>query len=154
MWTHIHDELCRQIVEGAPEAIIVADRDGVIRLWNPGAEVIFGYRAEEAVGKTLDLIIPERLRARHWEGYRRVMATGVTRYGRELLAVPAVRKDGSRISLEFSVVLLRDRDGGLLAAAAIIRDVTARWQQEKELKERLAVLEARQDAADPRPGLI
>ncbi len=137
-----HEWLCRQIVEKAHDAIIFADREGIIRLWNSGAEAVFGYRAEEAVGQTLDLIIPENLRARHWEGYQKVMATGVTRYGQELLKVPAVRKDGRRISLEFTIVLVREESGELSGVAAIIRDVTERWQQEKELRQRLAALEA------------
>lgn len=136
------DWLCGQIVRHAQDAIVFADRDGTIRLWNSGAEAMFGFRAEEAMGRTLDLIIPERLRARHWEGYHKVMATGVTRYGRELLKVPGIRKDGTRVSLEFSIVLLRDEAGNLLGPAAIIRDVTARWEQEKAMKERLAALEA------------
>lgn len=143
MSDHIPEPLCRQIVEGAQDAIIVADRDGLIRLWNPGAEAMFGYQAAAALGQSLDLIIPERLRERHWEGYRRVMATGVTRYGREVLAVPGLRKDGTRLSLEFTVVLLRDAGGAPEGVAAIIRDVTARWEREKALRDRLAALEAR-----------
>jgi PAS domain S-box-containing protein len=137
-----HAWVCQQIVDQAQDAIIFADRDGVIRLWNAGAEAMFGYRAEEAVGRTLDLIIPVPLRARHWAGYRQVMATGVTRYGREVLAVPALRQDGTRLSLEFTIILLRDAAGDLLGPAAILRDVTARWQRDKALKERLAALEA------------
>lgn len=125
-----------------PEAVVYSDREGIIRLWNQGAETIFGYRREDAVGQTLDLIIPERWRGRHWEGYRRVMRTGVTRYGRELLAVPASRGDGRRISIEFSIVLHTDGDGQVLGAAAIVRDVTTRWQQEQALRKRLATLEA------------
>jgi PAS domain S-box-containing protein len=121
-----------RLVADMPEAVIVSDRAGVIRYWNRGAERMFGHAAAEAVGQTLDLIIPERLRARHWEGYHHVMATGVTRYGAdELLAVPAVRKDGRRISLEFSIVLLRDEAGAPAGAAAIVRDVTARWERER-----------------------
>lgn len=123
--------LFQRIVDEMPEAVVVSDRAGVILLWNRGAEVMFGHSAAEAVGQTLDLIIPERYRARHWEGYRTVMATGVTRYGTELLAVPAIRKDGRRISLEFSIALLRDDSGALAGAAAIIRDVTARWEREQ-----------------------
>lgn len=142
MVTSKPERLVQQIVEKTYDAIIFADRDGIIRLWNSGAEAMFGYQAQEALGQTLDLIIPERLRERHWEGYRKVMATGVTKYGRELLAVPGIRKDGTRISLEFTIVLLRDLTGELVGAAAIIRDVTARWQREKALKERLAALEA------------
>lgn len=137
-----YETLCSKIIEGTQEAIVFADHDGIIRLWNKGAAEMFGYTAEEAVGQTLDLIIPERLRTRHWQGYHDVMATGVTRYGRELLAVPALRKDGTRISLEFTIVLLRDDAGAIVGTAALIRDVTARWQQEKVLKERLAALEA------------
>jgi PAS domain S-box-containing protein len=82
-----HTELCQKIVEGSQEAIIFADLEGIVRLWNVGAEAMFGYRADEAIGQSLDIIIPERLRARHWEGYRQVMKTGVTRYGQEVLAV-------------------------------------------------------------------
>ena len=141
MPTYTHEWLCQQIVDSTQEAIIFADRDGKIRLWNAGAEAMFGYQAKEAMGQGLDLIIPERLRGRHWEGYHKVMDTAVTRYGKELLAVPAIRKDGTRISLEFSIVLLRDAAGDPLGIAALIRDVTARWQQEKALKERLAALE-------------
>ncbi len=113
-----------------------ADREGRIELWNSGAALIFGYGADEAIGQSLDLIIPEKLRPRHWEGYRRVMASGSTRYGRELLAVPAVRKDGARISVEFTMILVRSSDGELMGSAAIIRDVTARWQKEQETKVR------------------
>ena len=135
--------LSRQIVEGAPDGIIFADSDGVIRLWNAGAEAIFGYAESEAVGQSLDIIIPDRLRPRHWEGYHQVMRTGETRYARDLLAVPGIRKDGARISLEFHVALLRDETGMPLGVAAIMRDVTARWQKDRELRERLAALESR-----------
>lgn len=137
------DRLCRQLVETTADAVIVADGAGRIQLWNAGAEALFGYRAAEAVGQTLDLIVPERLRERHWAGYRRVMATGVTHYGRELLAVPAQRKDGTRLSVESSLALLRDEAGALRGAAAILRDVTERRLQEQALRERLATLEAR-----------
>jgi PAS domain S-box-containing protein len=141
MATPKHEWLCRSIVDNAPEAVIFADRDGIIRLWNAGAEAMFGYSAVEALGQSLDVIIPENLRGRHWEGYNRVMATGETKYGKDLLAVPGIRKDGTRVSLEFSIVMLRDDDGELLGLAAVLRDVTARWKKEKELKDRLAALE-------------
>jgi PAS domain S-box-containing protein len=134
-------ELCRRIVEEIPEAVIVADRDGLVRLWNGAAEVMFGYSADEALGQSLDLIVPERFRARHWDGYRRVMTTGVSSYGQRLLAVPAMRKDGQRISIEFSIVLLKDERGAVASAAAVLRDVTARRQSEQELRRRLAALE-------------
>jgi PAS domain S-box-containing protein len=138
-----HGWLCRRIVENSPMAILFADREGKIRLWNAGAETMFGYTAEEALGKSLDLIVPERQRARHWEGWEKVMASGVTKYGRDPLAVPAVRKDGSRISIEFNVVLVRAETGELTGVAAMVQDVTARWQQQKEMKARLAALEAK-----------
>ena len=127
----IDAQLFRRIVQEMPEAVILADATGVIQLWNSGAETMFGYSAGEVVGQTLDQIIPERLRSRHWEGYHKVMATGVTRYGRELLATPAIRKDGQRISIEFSITLLKEDGGKVLGAAAVVRDVTARWEREK-----------------------
>jgi PAS domain S-box-containing protein len=136
--------LYQKIVENSPIAILFADREGRIRLWNAGAEAMFGYTAGESLGQSLDLIIPERQRTRHWEGWEKVMATGVTQYGRDVLAVPATRKDGSRISIEFNILLVRTGTGEILGAAALIQDVTARWQREKEMKARLAVLEARE----------
>jgi PAS domain S-box-containing protein len=136
------DWLCRQIVMEAGDAIIFADRVNVIRLRNRGAERIFGYTGEEALGQSLNLIIPERWRERHWESYRRVMATGATKYGQgELLAVPGQRRNGEPLSLGFSLALIRDDDGRILGSAAILRDVTARWAREKEMKGRLADLE-------------
>jgi len=141
MSRYTREWLCLQIVEKAADAIIFADKEGIIRLWNSGAEAIFGYSTEEAMGETLDLIVPEKLRERHWEGYRNVMATGVTKYGSEVLAVPAIRNDGSRISVEFTIILLKDSAGEPLGTAALIRDVNERWQRERELKTRLAALE-------------
>jgi PAS domain S-box-containing protein len=138
-----HGWLCQRIVEDSPIAILFADRDGKIRFWNTAAETMFGYPAQEALGQSLDLIVPERQRARHWEGWERVMASGVTKYGRDALAVPATRKDGSRISIEFNIVLLRAQSGELLGAAAMVQDVTVRWQQQKEMNARLAALEAK-----------
>jgi PAS domain S-box-containing protein len=136
--------LYQQIIEGAQDAIIFADKEGIIRLWNSGAEAIFGYSKEEAIGETLDLIVPEKLREKHWEGYRKVMDTGVTKYGSDILAVPALKKDDSRLSVEFTIVLLKNDSGKPIGTAAIMRDVTERWQKEKELKKRLAELEERE----------
>ena len=138
------DRLYRQIVEGSPEAIILGDAEGIIRLWNAGAAAIFGYTAEEAVGQSMDLIIPERLRARHWDGYRQVMATGVSRYGSgDLLAVPAVTKSGSTISIEFTIQMLKGPAGEFVGPVATIRDVTKRFQREKEMARRLKELAAK-----------
>ncbi len=137
------DGLCRRIVEGSGDAVIYADREGIIRFWNASAEFTFGYTPAEAVGQSMDLIIPERLRGRHWEGWRKVIETGVTRYGRELLAVPALKKGGGSLSIEFSIQLVRDDSGTIAGASAIIRDVTARWNRDKELRQRLKELEAK-----------
>lgn len=137
------DSVCVQIVEQAADAVVVAGPDGTICLWNSGAEDVFGFSKTEAIGQSLDLIIPERQRSRHWEGFHRVMETGMSRYGRgEMLTVPGLRKDGSRLSLEFTIVLLSDADGRPAAIAAILRDVTARFQRDRELQRRLADLEA------------
>jgi PAS domain S-box-containing protein len=136
--------LARRLVEGASEAILFADVDGLVRAWNPGAEAMFGWPAAEILGKTMDVIIPERLRGRHWDGWRKVIATGVTRYsGKDLLAVPAVRKDGSQLSIEFSIQIVRDDGGALLGFGAVVRDVTERWQKEKALRLKLKDLEAK-----------
>jgi PAS domain S-box-containing protein len=118
-----------QIVDHSQDAILFADREGTIRLWNKGAEDIFGFTAKEATGQSLDLIIPEKLRKRHWKGYRSVMETGKSHYGKELLSVPALNKDGHRISVEFTIILIRDRQNKMMGVAAIIRDVTKRWQE-------------------------
>jgi PAS domain S-box-containing protein len=132
----------QRLVDDSPEATVVADAEGVIQYWNASAETLFGHSAAEAVGKTLDLIIPEPQRQRHWAGYREVMRSGQTRYGRDLLAVPALHKDGARLSIEFHVVLLRDATGRITAIAALIRDVTARWERDRALQHRLRALEA------------
>jgi PAS domain S-box-containing protein len=129
------------LVRAAGDAIVVADPDGVIRLWNPAATRIFGFAAEEAMGQSLDLIIPERFRARHWAGYREVMQTGQTRYGADVLRVPALHKDGRRISIAFTVGLLTDPGGRVTGIAAFVRDETARWTEEQALRRRVAELE-------------
>jgi PAS domain S-box-containing protein len=137
----IPQALVRSLLATRSDAIIATDREGVIRFWNPGAERIFQYAQDEAVGHSLDLIIPERLRARHWSGYRQFIATGRSRYGEgDLLAVPGVRKDGSRLSLEFTIVPLTDSGGGITGVAAIMRDVTARFEETRDLKRKLAAL--------------
>jgi len=131
------------LVQAAGDAIIAADTDGKIVLWNPAAERMFGFTAEEVLGHSLDLIIPERWRHRHWEGYQRVMRTGQTRYGAEVLRVPALHKDGRALSIAFTVALLQAGDGGVQAIAAIVRDETARWEDERALRRRVTELEAR-----------
>ena len=135
--------LCRQIVETVGDAVIFADRDGIIRLWNRAAEGIFGYTEEEVIGQSLNLIIPERQRELHWKGYGKVMLDGVTKYGSETLSVPAVTKDGERISIEFTINLLRDGDGKVLGPVAVVRDVTAKWYRERLMRQKIASLEDR-----------
>ncbi len=144
------DWLAPRIVSGAAEAILFAGHDGIIRLWNAGAQAIFGWSAAEAVGRSLDLIIPERLRGRHWDGWNEVMVSGATRYGAgQLLAVPALRKDGAPLSIEFSIQLLRDEAGAIMGSVAIVRDVTERWKRDKDLRLRVKELEQRLKTLEP-----
>lgn len=136
-----------QLVSAIGDAIVISDANGAITLWNPAAERMFGYTQAEAMGQSLDLIIPERLRGRHWEGYDKTMATGITRYGNDLLKVPAVDKDGKAMSIAFTVALLRGPDGQISGIVATIRDETVRFQEERALRKRIAELEARVNAA-------
>jgi PAS domain S-box-containing protein len=131
----------KAFVDSAGDAIVAAGPDGSIIVWNRAAERIFGYTETEAMGQSLDLMIPERLRARHWEGYKKVMQTGETRYGAELLRVPATHKDGRRLSIAFTVTLLYTPAREVQAIVAIIRDETSRWEEERALRQRLAELE-------------
>lgn len=142
METYDIEKISRHILSLAPDAILYADAEGLIRIWNRGAEMMFGYSADEALGQSLDLIIPERLRARHWEGYRQVMASGKSRYGTKLLSVPALHRSGQQLSCEFSIVMLKNEGGEVVGVGSIMRDITARWAREKELKERIADLES------------
>jgi PAS domain S-box-containing protein len=130
-----------EIVANTDHAVIVADADGVICFWNPAAEAMFGHTSTDAIGQTLDIIVPDNLRDRHWTGYREVMATGETAYAGRTLAVPALRADGTRISVEFTVTLLLGDDGRVAAIAAIMRDVTEQWEERRALRRRLAELE-------------
>jgi PAS domain S-box-containing protein len=132
------DRIAQAILHGA-DAVVAADRDGVIRFWNAGAERIFGYTSEQAVGQSLDLVIPERLRERHWEGWNRVMATGDSRYGAaDLLAVPGMRHDGTSVSVEFMIHPVSDAAGQSLGLAATIRDVTERFNEVRALRRQVA----------------
>jgi PAS domain S-box-containing protein len=135
--------LAAAVVKESPEAIVVTDPAGIMRLWNDGAARMFGYSADEALGQNLDMIIPEKLRERHWKGYFQTMATGYTRYGDKLLSVPATHRDGQRLSIEFSVALLRDDSDRIVGISAIMREITERRNAEKELRARVADLEKR-----------
>ena len=118
--------LFQAIVEQAPDAIIFADREGAIRVWNRGAEAVFGYAAAEVLGNSLDVIIPERLRRAHWEGFRRAIDTGQTKFGGRVLTTRSVHKDGSKLYLDLSFGLIRDEAGAIAGALAVGRDCTAR----------------------------
>jgi PAS domain S-box-containing protein len=138
-----------KLVAAAGDAIIVSDAGGLIRLWNPAAEYIFGFTEADALGVSLDLIIPERQRPRHWAQYEKTMQTGHTRYGHELLRVPALHKDGRTLSIAFTVGLIHDAAGAVSGVLAIVRDETLRWAEERALKKRLGELEAGPIKAEP-----
>lgn len=141
----------QQLVEVIGDAIVVADASGVIDVWNPAAERLFGFTQAEALGNSLDLIIPERLRARHWAGFGKTMATGETRYSHDVLRVPAVHKDGRALSIAFTVGLLYGPQREVTGIAAVIRDETSRYAEERNLHKRLAELEG-PAALDPSRG--
>jgi len=155
-WAHLFeaeadDELTTdgalaQLLRDLADGVIVCDAAGLIRFWNTAATRIFGWTDTEALGASLDLIIPERLRGRHWDGYHRVMATGESSYADRLLEVPALRKDGKPLSIAFTVSLLTRRDGAVLGIAAVVRDDTERWEERRRLRRELA------EARDQAPG--
>jgi len=133
------DRFYRTLAREAPDAIVYADAAGLIAFWNKGAERIFGFSEAEAVGKSLDIIIPENLQKRHWDGFAETVRTGKTRYGTgDVLAVPALRKGGARISIEFTILPFSDRAGRMLGIAAILRDVTKRFEEMKALRKEAA----------------
>jgi len=128
------------LVSSMADAIVYADAEGVIRVWNRGATRIFGFAEAEALGRSLDLIVPENLRERHWQGYRATMRTGQSRYGNgQILSVPAVRKDGTRVSVEFTIAPFTDNAGRMIGIAAIMRDATARFEELRALRRQLAL---------------
>jgi PAS domain S-box-containing protein len=133
-------DFAERLVSGMADAIVYADAEGMIRAWNRGATRILGFAEAEALGRSLDVIIPENLRERHWQGYRATMRTGQSRYGDgQILSVPAVRKDGTRISVEFTIVPFKDDAGQMIGIAAIMRDVTARFEELRALRRQLAL---------------
>ena len=141
---------CCELVTRAADAVIYADSEGVIRFWNAAATRIFGFTEAEAVGQSLDLIIPQNLRQRHWQGFDATMRSGESRYGAgDILAVPASRKDGNRISVEFTIVLFKSDDGRVAGIAATLRDVTTRFEQMRALQRELAALRAAAPPANP-----
>jgi len=150
----VQDAELAELVRALADAVVVADPEGTITFWNDAATRLFGWPPDEAVGQSLDLIIPERLRDRHWTGYRKTMATGQTRYGDRLLEVPALHRDGHTLSIAFTVTMLRtpgaDRPH---AIAAVLRDDTERWQERRRLRAEVAALREGRAATEERsPG--
>ncbi|MEZ5261879.1 MAG: PAS domain-containing protein [Acidimicrobiia bacterium] len=129
------------LLDTLADAVVIADPQGTIVYWNQGATHLFGWPAEQALGGSLDLIIPEKQRRAHWDGYERVMQSGVTKYGSDLLRVPALHADGQRRSIAFTVSLLKDGDGKVTGIAAVMRDETQRWADEQALRKRVRELE-------------
>jgi PAS domain S-box-containing protein len=134
-------ETALRAVEQSPDGIIFADRQGTVRLWNPAAARIFGYSPAEAVGQSLDIIVPARFRQDHWSGYCQAIAEGKTRYAGQALPTRSVRKDGTPIYVELTFAIIHHTDGEILGAMANVRDITERYQRERELRNRLKELE-------------
>jgi PAS domain S-box-containing protein len=132
----------RQLVEAVGDAIVASDASGAITLWNPAAQRMFGFTEKEALGQSLDIIIPQRQQQRHWDGYQKTMATGQTKYGNDVLRVPAVHKDGHGLSIAFTVALLYTPDKKVSAIVAVIRDETTRFAEDRNLRKRLMELES------------
>lgn len=135
-------DLAALLLHHAPDAVIFADRDGVIRFWNDAAERTFGFSAEEALGQSLDLIIPEEFRRAHWDGFRRALADGRTKYSGQALPTRSQRKDGATIYVELTFAIVHE-EGAAVGALAHARDITERWTREREQRRRLRELEAR-----------
>jgi PAS domain S-box-containing protein len=137
-------DFAQTLIANMPDAVVYSDRDGIVRYWNGGAVRLFGHTAEEACGRSLDLIIPEGMRARHWDGFHQTMRTGRTRYGDgQILSVPAIRKDGRRISVAFTIVPFVDDKGAITGIAAIMRDVTAQFEETRALRKEITALRER-----------
>jgi PAS domain S-box-containing protein len=133
--------LFRAIAEQAPDAIIFVDTKGVVRFWNESAKAVFGYSADEALGRSLDLIIPERLRRAHWDAFQRAIEIGQTKLGRQAFATRAVHKDENRLYVELSFAVVKDMAGTVAGALGIARDITSRYVSDSALRERLSELE-------------
>jgi len=139
----------RQLVDVVGDAVIAADASGAIIFWNPAATRLFGYAHDEAMGQSLDLITPQRHQKRHWEGYHKTMQTGQTKYGHDVLKVPAVHKDGHALSIAFTVALLHSSDQKVSSIVAVIRDETDRFTEERNLRKRLTELETQSAQTGP-----
>jgi PAS domain S-box-containing protein len=139
------------LVGAMGDAVVVCDAKGQVIVWNPAAERIFGFTEAEAMGQRMDMIVPERLRKRHWDGYDKSMETGKTRYAHDVLRVPAVDKAGRSLSIAFTVFMLFDADGKVTACGSVIRDETERFTEDRALRKRVAELEAQLATGKPAP---
>ncbi|MDH5289710.1 MAG: PAS domain-containing protein [Acidimicrobiia bacterium] len=151
MGTRPDDATLAALMKQLADAVVIADPSGEIVFWNGAAERVFGWPASEAVGRSLDMIIPERQRRAHWDGYTKTMATGDTKYATDVLRVPALNADGERHSIAFTVTLLIGTDCEVTGIAAVVRDETERWSQEQELRRRVRALEATQSPGASAP---
>lgn len=125
-------DLAERLVQQAPDGVIFADPTGTIRVWNPVAERIFGFMAEDAVGATLDIIIPERLRKAHWRGFNEALANRRTKHEGKALPTKAIRADGEQIYVELAFAVILDADGNAVGSSAHARDITERYKKERE----------------------
>jgi PAS domain S-box-containing protein len=141
MSTTEQTNLPEALIEHLADAVIFADRDGVIQLWNPGAQAVFGYPADEVLGRRLDVLIPERLRPTHWAAFDAAVDTGKMKHGRESMTTRSVHKDQSDLYLDLSFALVKDANGHVRGAVAVARDITSRFRAEKEARRRIAYLE-------------
>ena len=135
--------LYKGVVEQLPDAVVVADPDGGILVWNRAAEALFGFTAAEAIGSSLDIIIPERFRAAHWEGFRRAVENGRTRLGSQVRTTRSMHKLGHKLYVDLSFGLVTDAAGAVVGSMAVARDCTARYEADKALRSRLADLESK-----------
>ena len=131
------------LVAALGDAVVACDASGAIVFWNPAAERLFGFEESEALGQSLDIIIPQRLQQRHWDGYQKTLETGPTKYGHDVLRVPAVDKSGRDMSIAFTVAMLFSSDGKPEVIVSVIRDETARFKKDRDMRKRLAELEAK-----------
>lgn len=152
MTAHVNSVDMQALVAAVGDAVVVCDAAGAIVVWNGAAERIFGFTAGEAIGQSLDIIIPEKMRKRHWDGYHKSMATGETRYGNDVLRVPAINKAGEPLSIAFTVAMLFGPDGKVSSIASVMRDETKRFHEDRAMRKRIQELEAQLRAAtNPAP---
>ena len=142
----MNDSTYQAILEASPEAIIFSDREGIIRVWNRGAEIALGFSATEAIGQSLNIIIPEPFRKAHWDGYHMAIARGTTKHSGSSMITRAVRKDGQQIYIDVSFSIVKNAAGEVIGSGAIARDATERFMQDKAMRKQLAELMAKASA--------